>query len=200
MLAKADLTTSGDPPSVSNEITGNNWEKLNNRTFANRTYYDLSGYNKSELTAFFQGIDVQEEFAPQGTMQCWVIDLITTEYVDDDTITNALFETAGLLGDLPGFPESTYNQEQVIYGRTRSYLTSSIWGGVGEFGRTRWGTCSASTADKIHITRILYTDPLVPPEAILSIPPVNYVASIVVIEEKELTFLMRQKRSYELAT
>lgn len=200
MLANAEITTEGLEPSVSNVIDGHNWVKLNNRAFANRTYYDLSGYNRSELTAFFQNIAVQEEYPPTGSMQSWVIDLITTEYVDDDSITNALFGNPLLHGDLPGFPESTMSQEQVIYGRTRTFLTSTTWGLIGEFGRTQWGTCAAATADKIHITRIVYTDPLTPPDVTLSIPPANYVTGILVAEEKELAFLMRQKRSYELAT
>lgn len=200
MLANAEINAEGEEPSVSNEVTGNNWKKLNNRSFVNRSYYDLGGYTREDLTSFFQGVDIQEEFAPTGTMQCWVIDLITTEFIDNDTITNALLGNPALTGDLPGFPESTFNQEQVIYGRTRTFFTSTTWGLIGEFGRTRWGTCAAATADKIHITRIVYTDPLVPPAVTLSIPPVNYVTSIMVAEEKELAFLMRQKRSYELAT
>lgn len=199
-MAGAIITAEGEEPSVTNTIDGNNWHKLNNRSFVNRTYYDLSGYTRSDLTTFFQNVSVQEEHAPTGSMQSWIIDLITTEYVDDDTITNALFENALLHGDLPGFPESTMSQEQVIYGRTRTFLTSTTWGTIGEFGRTQWGTCAAATADKLHITRIVYTDAAVPPAVSLSIPPANYVTGILVAEEKELAFLMRQKRSFELAT
>jgi len=34
----------------------------------------------------------------------------------------------------------------------------------------------------------------------IHIPPCDYVSAIIVAEEKELPYLMRQKRSYEIAT
>ena len=196
-------TNDSGPPAVSS-IQGashNNWKRLNNRSFVNRSYYDLTGYNRYDLTSFFQGVDIQEEFGPNGDLPVWVIDLITTEFVDDDTITNALFDDQSLLGDLPGFPGSTMNQEQVIYGRTRTFYGSSNWTNkVGEYARTQWGTCTAATSDKIHLTRIVMVDVAVPKSVSISIPPCNYVSSIIVGKEKELAFMMRQKRSYELAT
>lgn len=202
MIGKANIAYDETTPIPVSTVTGANWNRLNNRAFVCRTYYDLTGYNRDELTSFFQGTDMQEEFGPNGALQCWVIDLITTEFVDDDTITNAIFDDPTLLGDLPGFPGSTMNQEQVIYGRTRTFFTSTTWGAIGEFARTQWGTCTAATADKLHITRIVYTDANVVGAAgqSVDVPPVNVVSAIVVGKEKELAFLMRQKRSYELAT
>jgi len=200
-LAGGTITMSSDPfPSTTSSIEGGNWNKLNNRSFVNRSYYDLTGYNRYDLTSFFQGVDIQEEFGPNGDLPVWVIDLITTEFVDDDTITNALFDNAALLGDLPGFPGSTMNQEQVIYGRNRTFYTSSTWSKVGEFARTQWGTCLAATSDKIHLTRIVMLDVQIPLNTEIQIPPCNYVSTIIVGKEKELAFMMRQKRSYELAT
>lgn len=205
MLAKqlggATITMNEDPfPSTSSSVVGANWAKLDNRSFVNRSYYDLTGYNRYDLTSFFQGVEIQEEFGPNGDLPVWVIDLITTEFVDDDTITNALFDNAALLGDLPGFPGSTMNQEQVIYGRTRTFYTSTTWSKVGEFARTNWGTCAAATSDKIHLTRIVMLDVQIPAVTEIQIPPCNYVSTIIVGKEKELAFMMRQKRSYELAT
>lgn len=191
---------SEDPPSTISSVVGDNWNRLNNRAFVNRSYYDLSGYSRSALTSFFQGTDIQEEFGPNGDLPVWVIDLITTEFVDDAAITNALFDNLALDGDLPGFPGSTMNQEQVIYGRTRTFYTSTTWSKVGEFARTSWGTCSAATADKIHLTRIVMIDVAIPKDTSITIPPCNYVSSIIVAQEKDLSFMMRQKRSYELAT
>lgn len=197
-IIETDDTTA---PAVSS-VTGANWKRLNNRAFVNRSYYDLTGYNRYDLTSFFQGVEIQEEFGPNGTLPVWIIDMLTTEFVDDDTITNALFDNAALLGDLPGFPGSTMNQEQVVYGRNRTFYTSTNYvdNKVSEFARTMWGTCSAATSDKIHLTRIVMLDVTVPALATISIPPCNYVTSIVVGKEKELAFMMRQKRSYELAT
>lgn len=191
---------SEDPPSTTSSISGTNWERLNNITFANRTYFDLSGYTMDDLSVFFQRIEVQEEFGIYGLLQGWVIDIVSTEYISDLDIINAHISSATSLNDLPGFPRSTFNQEQIIYARNRTYVTSTTWGGIGEFSQTMWGTGAASTVDKLHVTRIIYTDVNTPPNTSIILPPCTYVVGIIVAKEKELTYLMRQKRSYELAT
>ena len=71
-------------------------------------------------------------------------------------------------------------------------------------GQTTFGTCAATTADKVHLTRVVYVVTgaagVIEPGKKIHIPPSNYVSAIIVAKEKELPFLMRQKRSYELAT
>lgn len=202
LFAKATISTDNvEPPSTGVTIVGDNWERLSNIVYVSRSYYDLSGYNRDYLTSFFSGTDIQEEVGPTGDMHAFIVDLITTEYVDDASIIAAHFENVQP-DDLPGFPQSTYDMQQVIYGRTRSYNPSTNWvtPTVSEYSRSSWGTCSASTADKIHLTRICYLDIGLPLNTTFSPPPCNYVTAIIVAKEKELPFLMRQKRSYELAT
>jgi hypothetical protein len=62
-----------------------------------------------------------------------------------------------------------------------------------------FGTCNAATSDKIYITRILFTSIDLPADLTVTVPPAHYVTSIVVGAEPNLQFMMRQKRSYELA-
>lgn len=182
-------------------LTGNNWETLENLatpTYVNRTYYDMSGYSVGDLTAFFNGVDIQEGFSPFGNAKAHIVDLITTEYITDSQILNAYPYTTGD-GDLPGFPRSLYNMEQVIYGRSRTFGNSQDWGAIALQGQTFFGTCTASTTDKIHITRIIYVLFSADADHAIHIPPCNYVTALVVGKEKDLPFLMRQKRSYEHA-
>lgn len=200
LMGKGIITTTDDPITTSN-IIGEGWERLSNIVYVNRTYFDLSGYNRKSLTSFFQGTDIQEEVGPTGNMHAFIVDLITTEYIDDASIIAAHFENVQP-DDLPGFPQSTFDMQQVVFGRTRSYNPSTTWsvtGTVSEYSRTSWGTCSATTADKVHLTRICYIDYTLPVPGTFSPPPCNYVSTIIVAKEKELPFLMRQKRSYELA-
>lgn len=194
------VQNSPDDPSVTSTIAGDNWVKLSETVMINRSYYDLSGYNRKELTSFFAGIDIQEEFGTYGALPGYLVDLITTEYITDADAINAHISEATALDSLPGFPRSTFDMNQVIYGRTRSFYTSADWALINQYSTTNWGTCRASTADKIHLTRIIFTDPNLPENQAFIVPPCNYVASIVVTKEEDLTFLMRQKRSYELAT
>lgn len=205
LFGKAVITTDAEPhPSTGVTIAGDGWKELSNIVFVTRSYYDLSGYNRKELTSFIQGVDIQEEVGPTGNMHAYIVDLVTTEYVDDTTIIDGHFENVQP-DDLPGFPVSTYDMQQVIYGRTRAYNPSTTWTGatstIGEYSRSNWGTCAATTADKVHLTRIVYIgfDPIAV-DSSFAPPPCNYVMAIIVGKEKELPFLMRQKRSYELAT
>jgi hypothetical protein len=192
----------GDPSAFPATVNGSNWVILDNGatpTFATRSYYDLSGYNRKKLTSFFQGVEIQEGWGPRGTDDFFVVDLITTEFLDDQTLIDAQIYTTHD-GDLPGFPRSTFDMSQVIYGRTREYTAATATTIANQYSEATWGTCTATTADKVHLTRVVYLDAAAAPGSKVHIPPCDYVSAIIVSEEKELAFLMRQKRSYELAT
>ena len=194
------LDVQGLPASPYYTLTsGDNWEVLaagaGETVYVSRKYFDLSGYNRDFLTTFFQGVDVQEGHVPTGAMAAFiVIDLITSEYpTDDEVLVSAT--------NPPGFPESTSDMSTILYGRHRQYRTDANIGGFPiVVGGSSWGTMPATTADKVHLTRVVIAaTPAAAPEA-LAIPPANYVCAALVAKEKELPFLMRQKRSYELAT
>jgi len=176
---------------------GGNWDIISEdgttAVFASSSYYDLSGYNKDSLTTFFQGTDIQEAYSIGGTVDAAIIiDLITSEKP-----TNA--ELLTVANSPPGFPESTTAMQQVIYGRQRQYVqNSTVTGYMTMTGMGMWGTMAAGTMDKVHLTRILITSTTAPQE--VNCPPANYVSMVIVSKEDEVPFLMRQKRSYELAT
>jgi len=181
---------------------GKLWNDLGNDTWVCRTYFDLSGYNRKSLTAFFQGVDIQEgTWIGTSQNQMNVVDLITTEYMTDAACLKAAAPSF-TAGDAPGFPESVYDIDQVVYGRRRTWLRTDV-AQVGQhtpyYGAAGYGTCAAASADKLHITRIVSTT-TAEPSAFMRVSPAIYVLAIIVAEEKELAYLMRQKRSYELAT
>jgi len=205
IFARATIENSVSEP-FTYLVTGDQWHKVTDSSFVTRSYYDLSGYNWQDLTAFFAGSTIQEEFGPNGNLSCYVVDLITTEFLTDADISQAHFNDPAGTADLPGFPESTFDMSQVIYGRTRTFNATlnpdpaSPIPEVSQYYQTNWGTCQAATSNKVHITRIVFTDFSLPVDSRIYIPPCDYVTSIIVAKEKELTYLMRQKRSYELAT
>jgi hypothetical protein len=201
VLGKGIITNGSElPPSTTSSVDGNDWDKLSETVYVQRSYYDMSGYNKDFLTAFIQGVEVQEESGTFGATQGYLVEILSTERLDDTSITGAAIEDPAALLDLPGFNLSTFDQSQIIYARNRKYVTSTTWGGIGLFSTSMWGTCNAATSDKIHITRIWYSNPPLVQDQIVNLPPVNIVMAIIVGKEAELPFLMRQKRSYELAT
>jgi len=197
-----DYVTPSPPALPYMDGVGSSWGLVGDNTWVSRTYYDLSGYNRKSLTAFFQGVDIQEgTWIGTSQNQLNVVDLITTEFMTDEACVKAA-APAFDGGDAPGFPESVYDMDQVIYGRRRTWLrTDSAQVGLHTpyYGSASYGTCAAASADKLHITRII-SSTTAEPDAFIRVSPAVYVLAIIVAEEKELAYLMRQKRSYELAT
>jgi len=205
-------TMGADPSSFPATYSGDNWVALENAlapTFVNRTYYDLSGYSLDDLTAFISGVNIQEAWGPRGTAGCFIVDLVTTEFVGDGDLMQAyIYPTVGVpfpTRDLPGFPESTYDMSQVIYGRTREYVpaaldpTGAIQANANLYSVTTFGTGTATAAQKLYLTRILYIDAAAPGDSTIQVPPCDYVTAAIVAKEKDIPYLMRLKRSYELA-
>jgi len=189
----------GEPTAFPATTNGHNWEILDNAanpTFACRSYYDLSGFNLAELTTFFQGVEIQEGWGPRGTEDFIIVDMLTTEYLDNQTLINAAVYTTQD-GDLPGFPRSTFDMRQVVYGRTREFTAASPQVIAQQYSTSLWGTCAAASSDKIYLTRVVYLDQAAAPASKVHIPPANYVTAAIVAKEKDLAYLMRQKRSYE---
>ncbi len=198
-LTGVSCQTDGDTGFMEN-FNGQGWEPVGTFIGVQRTYFDLSGYNRDSLTTFIQGVDFQYA-GPPTTSDTFmmVIDLITTERISNAEIiqTYAAPAAPGILTGT-GFPESALNQEQVIYARRRAYSQDSTLGATDLptlVSTDLWGTCSAATSDKIHITRILIGATI---NKLYNIPPVNVVVAAIIAEEKELAFLARQKRSYEI--
>jgi len=205
-------TMGAEPSSFPATYSGDNWVALENAlapTFVNRTYYDLSGYALDDLTAFITGVDIQEAWGPRGTSGCFIIDLITTEFVGDGDLMAAYIYPTGAVPfptrDLPGFPESTFDMSQVVYGRSREYVAAAldpagiVTANANLYSVAQFGTGTATAAQKLYITRIVYIDDSAPGDSTVQVPPCDYVSATIVAKEKDNPYLMRLKRSYELA-
>jgi len=195
------LITTGESPGIATLSGGSNWETLDPQTFVNRSYFDISGYHLEQLTTFIQAVTVQEEFGPYGLNPSYIVDIVSIQSLEDDDITDAHITRAGSDGDLPGFPLSEYNMEQVIYARNRNFATSVVNVGspqvVGLKNVSTWGTGTASAGAKLYITRIVYTNTDALANQAIIVPPCNFVVALVVSEEKESSWMMNYRRSYE---
>jgi len=196
-----DMAESPAPESFPSTITPGQWSILDNAfnpTYAARSFYDLSGYTHDDLTTFIRSVDIQEGWGPRGTSDFFVLDLITTEPIDDTTLINAAIYTTGD-GDLPGFSKSDFNMNQVIYGRTREFVKAGSSTIANQYSISFFGTATASNAKRIYLTRVCYVDPTAALGTKVHVPPCAYVTAALIAKEKELPYLMRLKRSYEIA-
>lgn len=178
----------------------NGWQVVDgiNGIVAQREYFDLSGYNRKSLTTFMQGVELQYPGPMAGDDTAMTImEVLSTEFISDAELARVLAVPGPFSG--PGFSISTMNQEQIIYARMRLYILNNTTTPIIPtlFSSDEWGTCAAATSDKLHITRVVNMGSF---NTTAYIPDVNVVLAAIITKEKELPFLMRQKRSYELAT
>jgi len=169
-------------------------------------YIDVAGYTADDLTLFPMGVTLQDPGSykveragavpPNVPLQ--VLDIITTEVLSMDEVL--AWVTANTM---PGMLGTTHDWTQIIWGQYRTFMGQVTFAtNATEFlaaSGSLFGSGSPSTADKLHCYRFI----LLPGSQaldVVDIPASRFILSAVIAPEDEKAFLMRQKRSYELAT
>jgi len=177
------------------------------------TYYDLSGYTQAFLTTFPTNIAVQESGSfrikadnASSSTGCIVLDLISEESINEVAIST-LVQNVILKEVSPSFPEGPLEFQQLIYGRYRMFAQDTstytiTQGNLSIINEQQFGSASPTTCDKLWIYRIII--PLggfaIDSDDFVIVPAVRYILGATIAQEDDLPFLMRQKRSFELAT
>jgi len=169
-------------------------------------YIDTSGYTADDLTLFPLGVTLQDPgryISSNAAVPLQVIDIITTETLSLTDVYEWVAATPTGGNTLPGMLGTTHDWSQIIWGQYRTFLPQSTFAGFAtEFlaaNGALFGSGQPTTADKLHVYRFV----LMPGSAqndTLAVPASRFIMSSVIVPEDEKAFLMRQKRSYELAT
>jgi len=116
-----------------NTTATNGWQILGDAThqFAvYRTYIDIVGWSKDDVTAFTQGAAFQEAASmvviPALTtlpLKCW--DMVTVNHIADTAFTDSTLIVQGVTWSPPGTSFSNYNLEEVLAGRWREFMSDS---------------------------------------------------------------------------
>jgi len=160
-----------------------------------RTYFDLEGWTKEELTTFVQGVDIQKSHMPLQVVAGSLtlvqeIDILSTRRITDAEIT--------AWREYPGFLPSTVDIMQVVYGETVEYAeNATIPGTYVRVNAGTFGTGDPTAMDKLHWTRI-YACVNQMSNTGLVIYPTNCVVQAVTAKEKDLVWMERLRRSYVL--
>jgi len=175
----------------------------------NRTYIDLSGWSKQQLTTFTQGVDIQTSLMPRATtlgiLEITCLDIITSRRLTDDEISD--WALAGISGDPPGFLENTTDLMQVIYGeRTTFAQNSNVVGLAGALyvtiDKETFGSGNPTAMDKMHWTRVYWLNGSNVPSPediqVIGLPASNLIVQALTVEEKDLVWMERLRRSYVL--
>jgi len=193
--------------STSDSFAENGWEVIWN-TFpyaVNRTYIDLAGWNKQDLTTFTQGVDIQIELMPraqsEGIAEVTCLDIITTRRLTDAEINN--WAAPGITEDMPGFLDNTVDLMQVIYGERTTFAQNTNISAIAPntiyviLDRETFGSGNPTAMDKLHWTRVYWLNGTGDTELIL-LPAANLVVQAMTVEEKDLVWMERLRRSYVL--
>jgi len=197
--------------SLTDAYASNGWEVIWNvfPYAVNRTYIDLEGWSKQELTTFTQGVDFQHALMPRSTslgiLEVTCLDIITTRRLSDAEISN--WGAAGVGEDPPGFIENTTDLMEVIYGeRTTFAQNNNIIGLAGALyvtiDKETFGSGNPTASDKLHWTRVYWLNGHNIPDPgtvqAINIPATNLIVQALTVEEKDLVWMERLRRSYVL--
>jgi len=177
----------------------NGWELIqvntNTAIAVYRTYIDLAGWSKQQLTTFTQGVDIQKQQIPIKTpsstsRSLWEFDFITTRSITNAELIN--------IANLPGFGTSTMDLMQVIYGERMLYgENSAIPGNYVQISGDTFGSGNPTAMDKMHWTRSIMLGSPGDNDQV-AIWPTNLVVQAMTVEEKDLVWMERLRRSFVL--
>jgi len=179
---------------------GNNmWEPISNNGVYAETYFDLSAYELDDLTLVPKLITHQDGLPYFATQveALDVYDIISQERLDP---TDFILYSAG--GDYPSSPGSKEDWSQILFCKTRFLaIDSSITFADLMLPTTQgnFGSSEPTAVQKLWVYRIVLARGAVE-NSTLIIPATRFVLGADIIEEDELPYIMRLKRSYELAT
>jgi len=181
--------------SVEDTTATNGWEPSGIAAVVNRSYIDISAWSQQELTTFTQGIDIQNVLTPTVTGSgnlIYLFDFVTTRRLTDAEL-NLIF-----LGTAPGFLPSTADLMDVIYGERMIFASNiSIPGSFVLVNGDTFGSGNPTAMNKIHWTRFAFLGNAAPDDD-LSIYPANLIVQALTVEEKDLVWMERLRRSYVL--
>jgi len=176
--------------------SGTGWSTLSNDVSVARTFIDLAGYRREDLTLFIQSARVQDgmPFYAVGAPEGFCIDLMTTERVDNNEIITVLNSPQSNARQF-GFFASTIAQQDIAYGHHRQFgMSTGVAPPVSVVVSSQtFGTCSSTAGTRLYLTRLVFNSAA---GTTMSVPQSNWLVAGIVAKEPELEYIMRLARSY----
>lgn len=167
-------------------------------------YFDLSGYTREKKTLFIQNVIyqqigtnlLQQMQATAGIEECRIVTTTPMSQTDFSTGLDGAFIC-------PGNPLTKFGLEEVVRASTLCYemdLGASV-GGIAS--ATTWGLADSTAAEKLYYGRCFRFDRKLSPAGNatykVAFVPLGFVVPGVALEEEDLEYMMRLKRSVDYA-
>ena len=182
----------------------NGWETLGNDVLYYENYFDLSAYELDDLTLVPTAIALQDGmpyFAinPAEELQVAIFDVVSQERLSMQEVFDNYIGTNGY----PGSPGSTQDWKQLLMCNFRLLTIQNDFQAVtlllpatgGSFGSSE-----PTAVQKLWVYRIVIPVANDLTDLTITIPPSRFVLGAEIVKEDDLPYMMRLKRSYELAT
>jgi hypothetical protein len=169
------------------------------------TYFDTSGYTLDDLTTVPLSAYIQEagryQVSYPGNVRLLTLDIMMEKRIED--VAGMVQEIVGSNSGFPGSMNSRDDWSQVQFLRFREFTgitqAATVQDVFASVNDQQFGSMEPTTADKIWLYKIVIVAGTPTDEfAQLRFPSSRAVMDIRVVDEPDLTYLFRQKRSYEL--
>lgn len=171
------------------------------------TYFDLSGYALDDLTAIPVAATLQDPGLYSSTdskVGLQVVDVISQERLRAGRVLNDLVTD----NNLPGMMMSANNFEQITFGNYRLFMAQATFTGaeglaVGSVylpaDSKEFGSGDPVTVEKLWCYRFVMARGATEGQSSeITIPASRFILNVQVVDEADLVYMMRLKRSYEL--
>jgi|TARA_R110000751_G_C13777438_1_gene480702 hypothetical protein len=184
------------------------WRGINNKALAyHESYIDLSGYELEDLTVAPISVIVQDPgiYQYSGLPDVFAMyDLVSMERLSETDLATIKSGMTTEVQNAPGMALGPLDRAQIIYGQFRLFAQNTTVAGLPTMmlnSRTvRFGSGNATAVSKLWCYRIIAFVSTPANNDRLTIPAATFVLNVDVMKESELPYMMRLKRSYELAT
>ena len=184
------------------------WRVLNagpSGVFVSDTFFDLAGMTQREKTLFFDAATVQTMGnplifevggnVPQPGDALNIIDLMTTKSLSDTELIN--FTIYGNFAQ----SNAVLTPEETVYARINQFVVdidTQAWGSMVQVGTHQIGSLKPTASDRIYSYRLVVSGaPFAGGR--FDVYAARHLINVDVKEEEDYRYLMRLRRSYELA-
>jgi len=199
-----EYTGRWDTPSTSFPAYKNWTPSTSGTSLMNENYFDLSGYEHDFLTLIPSGATLQDpgyyvtdNVSPLTGVV--VLDIISQERLDHDTVETDWLQSL----NVPSMPTTTEDFNQIVFGQFRWFAPQTdftLVQAMSPISRGNFGSSSPTTVAKLWCYRFLIVTSVDLTNMLLTVNATRFVLGSTIVKEKDLSFIMRQKRSYELGT
>tara|TARA_Y100001963_G_scaffold87374_1_gene120782 strand:+ start:189 stop:827 length:639 start_codon:yes stop_codon:yes gene_type:complete len=177
-----------------------NWESYTSGGYTiimYRTYFDLRGYAREDMTTFPQTVLLQSMGPSTGYNLTDGLPIQHGSFVTTDPInpSDITYDTATTRLNWPGMSTSLFDLNQIMIGRVQALQNLTDTGQISITSSDGWGAGQATAGNKLYITEVWAF--VTTQDCLITIPDLAVVMPSIIDHEESMVHLYRQYQSFE---